>query len=380
MADVADQLIQLAQSQITKPGDTDAIGNAVKVAQFVKNTQLQREKLNQNRKKLDITRLGQYKDSLERVHKSKTPAERKFWEKDATAKYTSWNPDANPRNLELVFAAEDTRRKTLSVLNDALAKSGGEFTPEVEAVAREAYNGDETGYAKFVEERNDEQRSIKKAEISAGARIEQAKLSSIDRLRGELSRHKTTTNTIVVSRNAGNIKTGFSSESAAGDLQGIFAFMKMVDPDSTVREGEFATASNAGGVEDKIVNLYNKVRKGTRLSTRQRKDFLAQADGLLKEQGIRQSKLNAQFRGIAKLRGIDPRQIIITAGLPPEQPQDKKTVKPPKDKPTKLDKFIAIAKDQLSKNKTIEQLKTFLEKRADLTAKQIDEILDKASK
>lgn len=73
------------------------------------------------------------------------------------------------------------------------------------------------------------------------------------------------------------VKNTAELKTAAGDLSLIFAYMKILDPNSTVREGEFANAQNAGGVDDKIRNLYNKVMKGTRLSDRQRKDFVNNA-------------------------------------------------------------------------------------------------------
>ena len=62
--------------------------------------------------------------------------------------------------------------------------------------------------------------------------------------------------------------------SPAGDLALIFGFMKLQDPTSVVREGEFATAANAAGVPDRIRNMYNKVIQGTRLTPEQRTDFL----------------------------------------------------------------------------------------------------------
>ena len=67
---------------------------------------------------------------------------------------------------------------------------------------------------------------------------------------------------------------------AASDLALIFNFMKMLDPGSTVREGEFATAQNATGVEGRIVSMYNNLLKGTRLNPAQRDDFLGRVDDL----------------------------------------------------------------------------------------------------
>ena len=61
-----------------------------------------------------------------------------------------------------------------------------------------------------------------------------------------------------------------SEDSAVGDLSLIFGYMKMLDPGSVVREGEFATAQNAAGVPDRVLNLYNRVASGERLNKSQR--------------------------------------------------------------------------------------------------------------
>jgi len=52
---------------------------------------------------------------------------------------------------------------------------------------------------------------------------------------------------------------------AASDLATIFAFMKMLDPTSVVREGEFANAQNSGSAEQKLWNNYNQLLMGYRL-------------------------------------------------------------------------------------------------------------------
>ena len=50
--------------------------------------------------------------------------------------------------------------------------------------------------------------------------------------------------------NYSKIRTAQKADTAAGDLSLIFGYMKMLDPGSVVREGEFATAQNAGGISD----------------------------------------------------------------------------------------------------------------------------------
>ena len=62
--------------------------------------------------------------------------------------------------------------------------------------------------------------------------------------------------------------------SPAGDLAIIFNYMKILDPGSVVREGEFATAQNAASVPDQIRNLYNRVVNGERLNANQLQLFV----------------------------------------------------------------------------------------------------------
>lgn len=62
-------------------------------------------------------------------------------------------------------------------------------------------------------------------------------------------------------------------ETAAGDMAMIFNYMKLLDPGSTVREGEFASAQQAAGVPSRVLNLYNRALSGERLTPEQREDF-----------------------------------------------------------------------------------------------------------
>ena len=63
----------------------------------------------------------------------------------------------------------------------------------------------------------------------------------------------------------------------ADDIALIFGFMKVLDPNSVVREGEFATAQNSGSVPQSILAVYNQVLSGTRLTPDQRTNFLNSA-------------------------------------------------------------------------------------------------------
>lgn len=99
--------------------------------------------------------------------------------------------------------------------------------------------------------------------------------------------------------------------SAAGDLGLIFGYMKLLDPTSTVREGEFATAQQAGSIPQSIVSAYNKAVSGERLAPELRKDFVSRARSLYQGQERSQSSYENQFRDISGRNKVDPRNVII---------------------------------------------------------------------
>ena len=103
-----------------------------------------------------------------------------------------------------------------------------------------------------------------------------------------------------------NVQATSRNPSAAGDLSMIFAFMKMLDPGSVVREQEFANAQNAAGVPDQVVNAYNRALSGQRLNPTQRGDFLRQAAQLAGEAEIRITSTTRQYQDIARQYGYDP--------------------------------------------------------------------------
>jgi len=103
-----------------------------------------------------------------------------------------------------------------------------------------------------------------------------------------------------------------SGDDAAGDIALIFNYMKMLDPGSVVREGEFATAQNAGGVPDRVVNLYNRALSGTRLNKDQRVMFKKQAEGLFNSAGKQEAEVRDGISRIATGYGLNLSNIFYT--------------------------------------------------------------------
>ncbi len=113
------------------------------------------------------------------------------------------------------------------------------------------------------------------------------------------------------------IKDITDSTEAFGDMALIFNFMKMLDPGSTVREGEFATAANTGGADEKIINFYNNALKGTRLTVEQRAGLRKQATGLFNKAKTQNDKDTAKFRKSAEAFDLPMDQIF---DQPEQQP------------------------------------------------------------
>jgi hypothetical protein len=104
-----------------------------------------------------------------------------------------------------------------------------------------------------------------------------------------------------------------SEDSAVGDLSLIFGYMKMLDPGSVVREGEFATAQNAAGVPERITNIYNKVATGQRLSPSQRESFKGQAKGLYSSALEGEKTVRTGLERISKGYGLNTENIFYSA-------------------------------------------------------------------
>jgi len=103
----------------------------------------------------------------------------------------------------------------------------------------------------------------------------------------------------------GRVVSSAQDPSAAGDLALIFNYMKVLDPGSTVREGEFATAQNAAGVEGRLRSLYNNVIEGTRLNDIQREDFVNRARMLFQGAESGYQGIRDQYIDIAGQYGYD---------------------------------------------------------------------------
>jgi uncharacterized protein YjbJ (UPF0337 family) len=133
-------------------------------------------------------------------------------------------------------------------------------------------------------------------------------------LRKERSGLPTTKATQEISAAYNKIQNAAKNPSAAGDLSLVFGYMKILDPGSTVREGEFANAQNAAGVPDRIINIYERVRSGKGLTPEQRADFIGQAHQLYNAQISQQGKIDKDYERLAVKQGINPDDVLLNFG------------------------------------------------------------------
>lgn len=115
---------------------------------------------------------------------------------------------------------------------------------------------------------------------------------------------------------AGNPKA-----TAQDDIAAIFSFMKTLDPNSTVREGEFATAQNAAGVPAAIQNAWNKAQSGERLNPQQRQEMIRTAYRSYQSFRDAYNQAAENYRGYARDNGIVPDRVART--YTPDKPANR---------------------------------------------------------
>lgn len=180
---------------------------------------------------------------------------------------------------------------------------------QAKATTAEAEAGVAPAKAKASLEQTQAATAKTRAEIAAAERETTAgKATEIGALRQQFNQQAK--DFITVKDAYSKIEAATREPSAAGDLSLIFAYMRLLDPGSTVREGEFATAQNTAGVPDRVRSIYNRVVSGERLAETQRADFLTQAKNLFGEQLASHEELEGQYKGIAQKRGWDPDEAV----------------------------------------------------------------------
>lgn len=99
-------------------------------------------------------------------------------------------------------------------------------------------------------------------------------------------------------------------KSPAADISLVFGFMKMLDPGSVVREGEYATAKNAGGIPERIQNTYNALLNGEFLTPKQRQDFVNQAQRVYGQARKKAEDTAGVYRNLSKGYQVNADRVV----------------------------------------------------------------------
>lgn len=150
----------------------------------------------------------------------------------------------------------------------------------------------------------------------------QQRIAEEARLRGEYA--KRTEDLSAAERNFSIIQTSAQDDSGAGDIALVTSFMKMLDPGSVVRETEFATAANAGGLLARLSTIADRVESGQFLTENQRADFERLAGQYLEAAKDQEVRVQGSYQKIVDNYGLDPVNVFgaraATGEPPPETP------------------------------------------------------------
>lgn len=148
--------------------------------------------------------------------------------------------------------------------------------------------------------------------LSKGGLTPEKKIEIERQLRGEFL--KQNKDYAVVGDAYNRILVSAVNPSPAGDLALIFNYMKMLDPGSTVREGEFATAAASGSFGERFVAAGKKIVSGERLTDTMRGDFVDRSKKLIGSYKSGYEKSKRVYDKLSDDYGVKSSRVSIDIG------------------------------------------------------------------
>ena len=115
-------------------------------------------------------------------------------------------------------------------------------------------------------------------------------------------------------RRMNNLITNKKTFTGADDIAIVFQFMKTLDPNSVVREGEFKTAEGAGPRATQFARAWNKFYTGGRFAFNDRKAFLGTVKNLVQPALDSDKFIKTKYLRMAKRYGYPP-ALIVTPSI-----------------------------------------------------------------
>jgi hypothetical protein len=118
---------------------------------------------------------------------------------------------------------------------------------------------------------------------------------------------------------AGSVKALSKDATAQDQTAIIFQYMKTLDPNSTVREGEFALVAATAGLNDRAVNAIKRLDKGQRLNEAQIKDIVGATDKLAENAKANLSATSKEYDRRATIQGL-PKGLFLDTSTQEQTP------------------------------------------------------------
>lgn len=109
-------------------------------------------------------------------------------------------------------------------------------------------------------------------------------------------------------------KVANASPDASGDLTIIYSYVKALDPNSVVREGEINLTKAAESVTGNVIRAWKRAKEGAVMSPKLRQQMVTEVGNIYNERAREQQKLNAFYSGLASDSGLDPNDVIGNIG------------------------------------------------------------------
>ena len=112
---------------------------------------------------------------------------------------------------------------------------------------------------------------------------------------------------------------GAATDSSAGDIALIFGYMRTLDPNSVVRESEFALGESIGGLPGKVQAFYKKFTGKGRLTEAQRKEIIDAATKQFSTYQVEYDNFKNNFSKQTAQFGLDSGRIELSSDRRPKQ-------------------------------------------------------------
>ena len=223
-------------------------------------------------------------------------------QQDSTSMAT-WGPDSVIRNLNTLFI-QGKEKSPLGDPNSGLIKSGADINIGLDPTGKKKvfkegknYYWDGTTW-KDVDE--DSAKTVFENEQKLRSQYDQ----NTKKFKDSIFAY----NSIVA-----GYKNSLKDPASAGvnDIMIVRAFLLMIEPNSVVRESEFATAAKSQGLQQYAINLIDKMKEGAILTQVSRRRFFNAAMAYMTAVKSGYDIQNKRYRKIAQAHDIEAENILV---------------------------------------------------------------------